>query len=112
MERTKQIGILKALGTTNFEVMQLFMMESAIVGLIGGLLGTFVGFIVSGIIGELGVSVIGNLSPRGGSMSLTAITPELVAFAIGFSTLLGIVSGLLPARRASKLQPTDALRYE
>lgn len=112
MERTKQIGILKALGTTNFEVMQLFMVESAIVGLIGGLLGVFVGFIVSGIIGEIGVSVIGNLGPRGGSMSLTAITPELVAFAIGFSTMLGIVSGLLPARRASKLQPTAALRYE
>jgi putative ABC transport system permease protein len=45
-------------------------------------------------------------------MSLTVITPELVIFAIGFSTLLGIVSGVLPARRASKLQPTAALRYE
>jgi putative ABC transport system permease protein len=112
MERTKQIGILKALGTTNFEIMQLFMMESAIVGLIGGLLGVFVGFIVSGMIGELGVSVIGNIGRGGGSMSLTAITPELVIFAIGFSTLLGIVSGVLPARRASKLQPTVALRYE
>ena len=112
MERTKQIGILKALGTTNFEIMQLFMMEAAIVGLIGGLLGVFVGFIVSGIIGELGVSVIGNMGSRGGSTSLTAVTPELVVLAIGFSVLIGIVSGLLPARMASKLQPTDALRYE
>jgi putative ABC transport system permease protein len=112
MERTKQIGILKALGTTNFEVMQLFMMESAIVGLIGGLLGVFAGFIVSGLIGEIGLSVISIGGRGGGNMSLSVISPELVIFAIGFSTLLGIMSGLLPARRASKLQPTAALRYE
>jgi putative ABC transport system permease protein len=111
MERTKQIGILKALGTTNLEIMELFIMEAALVGLIGGLLGVFVGFIVSGMIGELGMSVI-SVGGRGGNMSLSVITPELVGLTIGFSILIGIVSGLLPARRASKLQPTAALRYE
>jgi putative ABC transport system permease protein len=111
MERTKQIGILKALGTTNFEILQLFMMESGFVGLVGGLLGLFIGFIISGFIGELGTGVIA-IGGRGGNMSLSVITPELVVFSIVFSTLIGIAAGLLPARRASRLQPTTALRYE
>jgi len=110
MERTRQIGVLKALGTTNFEVMKLFLMESAIMGLIGGLLGIFFGFIASGIISELGVRIIG--AGARGMGTITVITPDLILFAIGFSVLIGALSGLLPARRAAKLQPVEALGYE
>jgi putative ABC transport system permease protein len=110
MERTRQIGVLKALGTTNFEIMKLFIIESAIMGFIGGLLGIFSGFIGSGIISELGVRLIG-AGMRGGT-SITVITPELVLFALGFSVFIGALSGLLPARRAASLQPVEALRYE
>jgi putative ABC transport system permease protein len=53
-----------------------------------------------------------SLGGRGGNMSLSVITPELALLAVGFSVLIGVVAGLLPARRASKLQPTTALRYE
>lgn len=111
MERTKQIGVLKALGTTNFEVTQLFLTESAIMGLIGGLLGIFLGFMASGIVSELGVGMIGAKGMRGAT-SITVITPELIMFALGFSVLIGALSGLLPARRAAKLEPVEALRYE
>ena len=110
MERTRQIGVLKSLGTTNFEVMKLFVIESALIGLIGGLIGIFLGFIASGIISELGVRLIGT-NMRGGT-SITLITPELVLFALGFSVVIGALSGLLPARRAANLQPVEALRYE
>jgi len=110
MERTRQIGVLKSLGTTNFEVMKLFVTESAIMGFIGGLLGIFSGFIGSGIISELGIRMMGT-GMRGGT-SITVITPELILFAIGFSVFIGALSGLLPARRAASLEPVEALRYE
>jgi putative ABC transport system permease protein len=111
MERTRQIGILKALGATNSEIMKLFLLESAMIGFIGGLIGVFLGFIASGVISELGVRMIGT-GVRGIENGITVITPELVFFAIGFSVLIGVVSGLFPARRAAKLQPVEALRYE
>jgi putative ABC transport system permease protein len=111
MERTRQIGILKALGATNSEVMKLFLLESAMIGFIGGLIGVFLGFIASGAISELGIRMIGT-GVRGIENGITVITPELVFFAVGFSVLIGIVSGLFPARRAARLQPVEALRYE
>ncbi|MGC9200857.1 MAG: ABC transporter permease, partial [Candidatus Aenigmatarchaeota archaeon] len=58
MERTRQIGTLKALGATNFEVMLMFLFESAMIGFIGGLIGIFLGFIASGLISELGIRMI------------------------------------------------------
>jgi len=109
MERTRQIGTLKALGATNFEVMKMFLLESSLIGLIGGLIGVFLGFIASGLISELGIRIIGT-GIR--STSLTVITPELVLFALAFSVLIGAVSGLLPARKAAQLEPVEALRYE
>jgi putative ABC transport system permease protein len=111
MERTRQIGTLKALGATNFEVMKLFLFESATIGFIGGLLGIFCGFIASGIISELGIRMIGVGMP-GARTSITLVTPQLILFALGFSVFIGMISGLLPARKAAGLQPVEALRYE
>lgn len=109
MERTKQIGILKALGTTNFEIIKLFLTESAIIGFAGGFVGIFLAFILIGIVSEMGFSLAMGGMGRG---TIATITPELILFALGFSTAIGIISGLIPARMASKLQPTEALRYE
>jgi len=111
-ERTRQIGTLKALGTTNFEIMKLFLFESAMIGFIGGLIGIFLGFIASGTISEIGVRMIGIGGGRGMEGGITVITPQLILFAIGFSVFIGIISGLIPARVAASLQPVEALRYE
>jgi len=112
MERTRLIGVLKALGTTNFEVIKLFLTESAIMGLVGGLVGVFVGFLLSGIISQFGLTMMGIGGGRGMGGMTTVVTPQLALFAIGFSVFIGVVSGLLPARRAAGLQPVEALRYE
>jgi putative ABC transport system permease protein len=113
MERTRQIGTLKALGSTNFEIMKLFVFESAMIGFMGGLIGIFLGFIAAGTVSELGVRIIGVGGGRGGlGGNLTVISPDLVLFSIAFSVFIGALSGLIPARRAAKLQPVEALRYE
>jgi putative ABC transport system permease protein len=91
--------------------MKLFVFESAMIGFMGGLIGIFLGFIASGTISEIGVRTLGLGGGRGGS-SITSISPELILFAIGFSVLIGAISGLLPARRAARLEPVEALRYE
>lgn len=109
IERTRQIGTLKALGATSFEIMKLFVFESAMIGFVGGLIGIFLGFIGSGVISDIGIRIGGG---GGGGSTMTVITPQLIFFAIGFSTLIGMLSGLFPARRAASLQPVEALRYE
>ncbi len=114
MERTRLIGILKSLGTKNSEIMKLFVMESGIIGLMGGLLGVFLGFIVVGIISEIGFNLMGlGVRMAGGtSTSVAVVTPQLVVFALAFSTIIGIVSGLIPARKAASLQIVEAMRSE
>jgi len=112
MERTRLIGVLKALGTTDSEVIKLFLAESAIMGLVGGLIGAFIGFLLSGVISELGLRAAGVGGGMGFGGLTTVVSPQLVLFAIGFSVFVGMVSGLLPARMASKLEPVEALRYE
>jgi len=109
MERTRQIGTLKALGATDGEVMLLFLIESGLIGLVGGLIGIFFGFIVSGIISEIGIRMVGM---GGMAQTVVYIPPQLIPFTLVFSLLIGVLSGLLPARRAAKLQPVEALRYE
>jgi putative ABC transport system permease protein len=111
MERTRLIGILKSIGTKNSEIMKLFITESGIIGLMGGLLGVFLGLIVVGIISNVGISIMG-MGRLGTSTSVAVVTPDLVAFALLFSTIIGIVSGLIPARKAATLQIVEAMRSE
>lgn len=111
MERTRQIGILKALGATNRDIRNIFIIESSLLGFVGGCVGTLLGVM-------LGLALSG-FSPSGGASGAfgpPVFTPyisiELITFAIFFSIVIGAVSGYLPARRASKLAPVEALRYE
>jgi putative ABC transport system permease protein len=112
MERTRLIGILKSIGTRNSEIMKLFLTESGIIGLMGGLLGVFLGLIVVGVISSVGINIMGMGSRLGANTSVAVVTPELILFALLFSTIIGIISGLIPARKAANLQIVEAMRSE
>lgn len=109
LERTRLIGLLKALGTTNGEVMRLFLVESSLYGLVGGLAGVAIGSAASIIMGTVGLRF---LPVPGGGGATTVIPPGLILFALGFAMLIGAVSGVFPARRGARLSPVEALRYE
>ena len=104
-ERTKEIGVMKAIGAKNHDVLLLFLVESGLVGLLGGGVGCALGALMA-----KGVEIAG--SQAGIPILKAAITPELFLSVLSFSFFLGIISGILPARRASKLAPVDALRHE
>jgi len=108
LEKTKLIGILKALGATNYEIMLLFIIESGLFGLTGGFIGVLLGSFVSSLLGTMGGA---SMPMMKGGMN-TLVSMDLMLLAIGIATLIGILSGLLPARAASKLKPIEALRYE
>ncbi|MDD5616629.1 MAG: ABC transporter permease [Candidatus Methanoperedens sp.] len=107
MERTKQIGLLKAMGADERDIMKLFLIESGIFGLVGGIVGAVFGAAISLLIPYLGIQALG----FGGGLKAT-ITPGIILFALGFSVVIGIVSGIIPARHAAKMRPVDAIRYD
>jgi putative ABC transport system permease protein len=107
MERTRQIGLLKALGAMDNEVMKLFLMESGLFGLVGGVIGIIFGILASVIISSIGLRLIG----PGGTVT-TVVSPALIIFALVFSVFVGVISGVMPARTAAKMNPVDALRFE
>lgn len=110
MERTRQIGLLKALGATDSEVMKLFIIESGLFGFVGGVIGIIFGILVSVIISAVGIRLIGG--PGGAGAATPIVSPGLITFALAFSVLVGIISGIMPARTAAKMNPVDALRFE
>jgi putative ABC transport system permease protein len=110
LEKTREIGIMKAIGTKNRDVMIIFLLNSGMIGLVGG-----IGGIGLGVLGSSAISMMGSSS--GGGMtskifSSTLVSPDLLLFALGFSIIIGMVAGAIPAYRASKLKPVDALRYQ
>ncbi|MBI5392028.1 ABC transporter permease [Candidatus Woesearchaeota archaeon] len=107
LEKTKEIGIMKALGAKNADILTIFLMNSGLVGLVGGALGTTVGVGIAVLIPKLGVSFV-----QGGQPLNTDISSQLIIFTLVFSIVLGMVAGAVPAYRASKLKPVDALRFE
>ncbi len=109
LEKTKEIGIMKAVGAKNGDILKIFLFTSGMLGLVGGILGILIGVAISYTLPNLGLSIGGG--PAEGGLQ-TAISANLLILSLVFSILIGMVAGAVPARRASKLRPVDALRYE
>ena len=106
LERTREIGVMKAIGARNYDIMSLFMIESGIYGLIGGVIGIAMG---------LGMSKMAEIiawRALGSSLLQASFSPVLVIGALAFAFAIGCLSGVMPARMAARLKPVDALRYE
>lgn len=98
-ERTREIGVRKAVGASNKEILRQFLVEAVILTLLGGIIGMILGYI--------GAVVLGN------AFGITInLTYEMILFAVGVSSVIGIIFGVYPARQAAKLDPVEALRYE
>jgi len=106
MERTHEIGIMKAIGARNIDVMAIFIMEGILISIFGGLIGVILGFI--------GAQGFGNMS--GGFMQGVPLVPIInvstIIIAITVAILVGVLSSLYPARKAAKMSPIEAVRYE
>jgi putative ABC transport system permease protein len=117
MERTREIGILKALGMKGRTVLSIFLTEAAIIGILGGIIGVAIGWVlanvVSGIFVGGGGILPGNQPLEVGGLSITPVlTLPLILGAVGFGVVVAVVFAIYPSWRASKLKPVDALRYE
>lgn len=110
IERTREIGILKALGMKSRTVLSIFLGESVIIGLIGAVVGIIAGYGLAVVVAQvLGSGLLGTA----GAFALTPVlTPLLLIGSLAFGVGVSVIFALYPAWRASKLKPVDALRYE
>ncbi len=104
LERTREIGIMKAIGAKNSDIMWIFLIESGLLGLVGGIVGALMGL--------GGAMLVSNLANQalGSDLFIISINYSLLLGAVAFSFFVGIISGVLPAMQASKLNVVDALR--
>jgi putative ABC transport system permease protein len=105
LERTREIGVMKAIGATRGMIRNIFLIESGLVGFVAGLLGVIFGWAISALFGVI-------LTALGWSFLAPRFTPELFIILVIFSTIVGVISGVTVAIQASMLKPVDALRYE
>lgn len=106
IERTKEIGTMKAIGAKNSHVLLLFLLESGLLGLVGGLIGVGIGIGLAKTAEYLAAVAIGT------DLLQASMSPVILGGALAFSFVIGTLSGILPALQASKLKPADALRFE
>ncbi|HZX44897.1 MAG TPA: ABC transporter permease [Candidatus Nanoarchaeia archaeon] len=105
LERVREIGVIKSIGARNKEIFKIFLFESSFLGFVSGVIGVFFGWVITFAAGQLlDAAGWGFLSPHYSFL--------LFFGCIMFATLTGAVSGVIPAYKASRLKPVDALRYE
>ena len=111
LERTREIGIMKAIGATNNNILSIFLGEAAGIGFLGGVGGYLLGWLICSLINLLAGSYLASQSGGGASLA-TSIPIWMPIFSIAFATLIGLISGLFPALKAATMVPVDALKYE
>ena len=104
LERTREIGIMKATGASNRRIINMFLVESGVLGLVGGGIGIILGYSISSIINIAASKYLGE------GVLTTHVTLPLAIFSLSFAFFVGIISGAYPAYKASKLDPVEALR--
>jgi putative ABC transport system permease protein len=115
LERTREIGLMKAIGATNRDVLSIFLGEAGGIGFLGGLGGVLIGWLAGQGLNVLAVAYLANqaTSQGGAPPSVAVYTPLwLPVFTLIFATVIGLASGLYPALRAATMVPVNALKYE
>jgi putative ABC transport system permease protein len=106
LERTRDIGVMKAIGARNSDILKMFLIESGFLGLIGGAIGIAIGLGIAKLAEVVGGAALGT------DYLKAAVPVWLVVGALLFAFILGSISGILPAKQASEMSPVDALREE
>jgi ABC-type antimicrobial peptide transport system permease subunit len=110
LERTREIGIMKAIGGSDGDIRRIFLIEASAIGLFGGVAGVSLGWLVGRVI-NFGANVY--IQQQGGTAgNLFSLPFWLIGGAIGFSIAVSLVAGSYPAARAAKLNPIEALRHD
>ena len=113
LEKTREIGMMKAIGAKNRDILLIFLFNSGLIGLVGGIGGIIVGVLASETISSLGgIQLTGGGRGAFGLGATSFVSPTILIVAILVSVGIGMIAGAIPAYRASKLNPVDALRYE
>lgn len=105
-ERTREFGMMKAIGASGLDIGKMVLAETVFITISGGVLGTFIAIVGSSLI----ESFVKSMLPYSPGGSLISISPELIAFSLAFSVGLGLICGLYPAFRSSRLTPMEAIR--
>ncbi len=96
------------IGAKNRDILMIFLFNSAMVGFVGGVFGVILGALLSAIFPMIGITMMRG----GGGGTSISLSPSLMVSGLTLAVIIGVISGVVPAYRASKLKPVDALRYE
>ena len=111
-ERTREIGVMKVLGCLLSDIRNMFLFEAGVIGLIGGLAGLLFSYGASFVLNKFAGNALGGGGFGGGPNTISVIPVWLALSALGFATLVGLISGFMPARRAMKLSALEAIKTE